>query len=71
MKIILGGETALEYFERMEYRGAIGIFFDSTLSGVFAYLLFGLIVFLSAIGLITVILWIVNKILDKARKSKW
>lgn len=55
MKFILGGEGSWEWLERIAYRGAIGIFYDDTLSGVLAFLIFAIVCILAVIGLITVL----------------
>ena len=48
-------ESGWSYLERMTYRGAIGIFYNDTLSGVLAYLLFALICIMAIIGIIATI----------------
>lgn len=55
MKFILGGETGWGWLERASYKGAIGLFYDDTLSGVLAYLIFAIICVLAIIGLISVV----------------
>ena len=58
MRIIIG-ETVTNW-GRMEwtaYRGVIGIFYNTTWDGVCAYILLGVIIALSLIGLATVIKW--------------
>ncbi len=60
MKIIIGGESSWEYFERWAYDGVIGIFYKTTFQGLLAYLIFGAMVILSAIGLYTVIKWLIG-----------
>ncbi len=55
MKFIIG-ENGWSWLERASYRGAIGLFYDSTLGGMLAYIIFGLICILSLIGL-----WVVIK----------
>lgn len=54
MRFIIG-EGGLSYLERIAYRGVIGIFFDSTWSGMLAYLIFGLICIFTVIGIIATI----------------
>lgn len=61
MKFIVGGEDMMSYIERMAYDGVIGIFYKTTWQGVLAYLIFGLMVVLSIIGLVTVVKWFINK----------
>lgn len=58
MKFIIGGEGGWGWLERATYRGAIGIFYDDTLNGLLAYLIFGIISILTIIGLLTVLKWI-------------
>lgn len=60
MKIIIGGETGWEYFERWAYDGVIGIFYKTTFQGLLAYLIFGIMIILSVIGLCTVIKWLIG-----------
>ncbi len=55
MKLIIG-ENGWSWLERASYRGAIGLFYDSTLGGMLAYIVFGLVCILSLIGL-----WVVIK----------
>lgn len=58
MKFIIGGEGSWGWLERATYRGAIGIFYDDTLNGLLAYLIFGIICLLAVIGLFTVLKWL-------------
>lgn len=58
MKIILGGEGGWSWLERIAYRGAIGIFYEDTLHGMLAYIIFGLICIFAIIGFIAVIKWL-------------
>lgn len=58
MKFIIGGEGGWGWLERATYRGAIGIFYDDTLNGLLAYLIFGIICLLAVIGLLTVLKWL-------------
>lgn len=55
MKFVIGAEDFLGWLDRASYRGAIGIFYDNTWSGLLAYILFGIISILAIIGLITII----------------
>lgn len=57
MKFIIG-EGGWSWLERATYRGAIGLFYDDTFSGLLAYLIFGIICLLAVIGLLTVLKWI-------------
>lgn len=54
MKFIIG-ESGWSFLERMTYRGAIGIFYESTLDGVLAYIVFGLFCIFAVVGLVTVL----------------
>lgn len=54
MKFLIG-EGGWSWLERATYRGAIGLFYEDTLGGLLAYLIFGVICILSLIGLWTVL----------------
>lgn len=54
MKFIIG-EDFWTMLERATYRGAIGLYYDSTWSGVLAYIIFAAIIIFAVIGLITVL----------------
>lgn len=54
MKFLIG-EGGWSRLERALYRGGIGLFYDSTWSGVLAYIIFAIVCILAVIGLITVI----------------
>ena len=69
MKIIIG-ESGWSMIERLAYRGAIGIFFRDTLSGVLAYALFGLICLFATIGVIATIKFIISRLLKKGKKQE-
>lgn len=72
MKLIIGAETGWGWLERASYRGAIGLFYDDTWSGVLAYIIFGLLCLLAIIGLITVISLIFRPRKPKMSSSeKW
>lgn len=66
MKFLIG-EDGWSYLERLTYRGCIGVFFDSTWTGVLSYLLVGLILILAIIGLFTVLVLVFG---GKKKKSK-
>lgn len=72
MKFIIG-ENGWSWLERATYRGAIGLFYDSTLGGVLTYIIFALICLLAAIGLITVFVWLGTRKGKKKMSSheKW
>lgn len=55
MKFVIGAEDFLGWLDRATYKGAIGIFYNDTWSGVLAYILFGLIVILAVVGLIAIL----------------
>ena len=65
MKFLIG-EGGWSWLERATYRGAIGLFYDSTWGGVLAYVIFGLVCVLAVIGLIAVI----NFIFSRGGKKK-
>ena len=60
MKFIIG-EDWISYFERLAYRGIIGIAYKDTLGGVIAYILFGLICIFTIIGIISTIKWLFTR----------
>lgn len=57
MKFLIG-EGGMSYLERLSYRGVIGLFYDNTLTGILAYLIFGVICILTIIGFLTVLKWL-------------
>ena len=57
MKFIIG-EGTFNALERFTYRGGIGIFFNNTLGGICAYILFAIFCLLALIGLVTTIKWL-------------
>ncbi len=67
MKFMMGGETGWAFLERMTYDGAIGIFYNNTIGGIVAFLIFVLMCILSLIGLISVFKWLFGR---KKKKSK-
>ena len=66
MKFVIGAEDLLGWLDRAAYKGAIGLFYNSTWSGVLAYIIFGLIVVLAFIGLVTIL----RSIFFRPKKSK-
>ena len=72
MKCLIG-EGGWSWLERATYRGAIGLFYDSTWGGVLAYIIFGLICILAIIGLICVIAFLFGRKRGKKMSSheKW
>jgi len=66
MRFIIG-EKAVDYLDRVFYRGTIGLFYDSIWSGLLAYLIFAVVIVLAIIGLFTVIKWLLFR--KKARKQ--
>jgi len=57
MKFLIG-EGGMSYLERLTYRGVIGLFYESTLEGLLAYIIFGLFCILAIIGLLTILKFI-------------
>ncbi len=62
------GEGDWSWLEWARYRGAIGLFYEDTLGGLLAYLIFGLVCVLSAIGLWVVVKTIVFGLPTKKKK---
>ena len=60
MKFIIG-EDWETLWERFEYRGCIGLFYNNTWEGVLAYIVVGLICLLAIIGIITVVKWLLTR----------
>lgn len=52
MKFVIGAEDFWGWLDRATYKGAIGIFYNDTWSGVLAYILLGLLVLFAFIGII-------------------
>ena len=55
MKFVIGAEDFLGWLDRATYKGAIGIFYNDTWSGVLAYLIFGLIIIFAVIGFVALL----------------
>ena len=70
MKFLIG-EGGWSYLERVSYRGVIGLFFDSTWTGVLSYFLFGLFCILAVIGLVVVLRALPGLIKPKSAYEKW
>ena len=66
MKFIFS-ESGWAFFERMAYRGVIGLFYDSTLTGLLAYLIFFAVIGFAIIGLISTLKWLFTR--KKKRKN--
>lgn len=66
MKFIIS-ETGWDYLERLMYRGCIGLFYETTLEGMLAYILFGLFVLFAVIGVISTVKFFVSKIVNWAK----
>ena len=64
MKFIFS-ESGWSYLERLTYRGVIGLFYDSTLTGLASYLVFALFSVLALIGAFTVLKWVWLKLTHK------
>ena len=60
MKFIFS-ESGWAFFERMAYRGVIGLFYDSTLTGLLAYLIFFAVIGFAIIGLISTLKWLFTR----------
>lgn len=60
MKFIIG-EGVWSMLERFSYRGAIGLFFSDTLTGMAAYLLFAAFCFFAAVGLCATVKWLFTR----------
>lgn len=54
MKFIIS-ETGWDYLERLAYRGCIGILYQTTLEGLLAYIIVGLLFLFAIIGVISTI----------------
>ncbi len=67
MKFFIG-EGDWSWLEWARYRGTIGLFYEDTLGGLLAYLIFGLVCVLSAIGLWVVVKTIVFGLPTKKKK---
>ncbi len=57
MQFIIG-EGITDWMTWARYRGAIGLFFDTTKGGILAYAIFGAFCFFAVIGLLTTVKWI-------------
>lgn len=70
MKFIIG-EGGFNWLERISYRGAIGIFYNSTWAGLLTYIIFAAVCILAIIGLIAVIKTIGKKKTSKDPYKEW
>ena len=70
MKFIIG-EGGWSWLERASYRGAIGLFYNSTWEGVLTYLIFGIICVLAVVGLFTVLNLIFGRKKKASPEDKW
>jgi len=69
MRFIIGEDT-WTWLSRIAYRGVIGIFYETTLGGLLAYILFAIIMAMTIVGIITTVKWLIMR--DKKKKwSKW
>lgn len=66
MKFIIS-ETGWDYLERLMYRGCIGLFYETTLEGMLAYLIFGLFVLFAVIGVIATVHFFMSKVVYWAK----
>lgn len=74
MKLVIGGESFLEWLDRATYDGAIGLFYNDTWGGILAYLIVGLLCLFAVIGIITVLGWLFGgkkKGKDKDPYKEW
>lgn len=60
MKFIIS-ETGWDYLERLMYRGCIGLFYETTLQGMLAYIIFGLLMLFAIIGIISTVKFFFGK----------
>lgn len=60
MKFIFGGESVTSYLDRLSIRGMFGITYNSTLTGVLAFLISVGILVLAVIGLKQVLKWAIE-----------
>lgn len=70
MKLIIG-ENALEWLERLTYRGGIGIYYESTLGGVATYIIAALLCIFTIIGIIATIKWLFKSKKKKDPYKEW
>lgn len=71
MKFFFGGESGWAYLERMTYDGVIGVFWDTTLYGLLAYLLVFLLFLFAFIGVIAMLKFIFVKLFGKKKTTKY
>ena len=69
MKFIIN-EGGRIHFNYEAYHGVIGIFYDSTWSGVLTYLIFGLICIFTIIGIIATLKFVLTKLLFGKKKTE-
>jgi len=69
MKFIFS-ESGWAFFERMAYRGVIGLFYDSTLTGLLAYLIFFAVIGFAIIGVISMLKWLFTRKKKKKNYKK-
>lgn len=60
MKFIIT-ESAWTMIENLQYRGVIGLFYDSTLTGLLAYIVLGLVCAFAIIGLFATVKWLFTR----------
>ena len=70
MRFIIS-ETAWQYIERLRYRGAIGLFYETTFQGLFAYIIALIFAVLALIGLVTVIKKLFGRKKKESGYEKW
>lgn len=71
----LMGEGTWDRLERVAYRGGIGFYYDSTLSGILTFIVVGLICLFTIIGIICTLKFIFSAIFGRKGKEdphqKW
>lgn len=66
MKFIIS-ETGWDYLERLMYRGCIGLFYETTLQGMLAYLIFGLMMLFAVIGFVCTVRALFGRVFNWAK----
>ena len=71
--VFIFSESGLSYIERLMYKGAIGIFYSDTLSGILAYILFAFFSVMAFVGILCTLKAIITGIAKKisAKRSPY
>lgn len=69
MEFIIG-ESGWSWLQRAVYRGTIGIFYENTLWGILAYIIFGLLCIFAVIGIFTTLKWVFKRLFRKKEKKE-